>query len=142
MNFLLCKLTLQTSVTALPTEHCQTDEQPAAMCSDFIHSGKFFDMDFIHSGEFLDIDAKQRLEKVDERLTCAVCLRRYQDPRMLYCRHSFCRECLVDMVAKQSRDPQYPLGVYLCCTQEIFDLLAFMRNNFLFKTIKGALLFS
>ena len=77
------------SVAALPTEHCQTDDQPAATHYDFTHSGKF-----------LDMDAKQRLEKVDEQLTCAVCLRHYHDPRMLDCRHSFCRECLVDMVMK------------------------------------------
>ena len=56
----------------LPTESCQTEDQSAATHSDLTHSSKFVDM-----------DTKQQLEKVDERLTCAICLRRYQDPRML-----------------------------------------------------------
>ena len=55
-------------------------------------------------------EAKRRLEQVDERLSCAVCLGRYRDPRMLDCRHSFCKRCLVDVLKKRLWDPQYPLG--------------------------------
>ncbi len=59
-------------------------------------------------------DAIRRMEQVryqvDERLSCAVCLNRFEDPRMLDCRHSFCRRCLEDVVTRRPLDPDHPLG--------------------------------
>ena len=34
------------------------------------------------------------LKKLDEQLTCSVCLNRYTQPRTLPCLHSFCHDCL------------------------------------------------
>ncbi|NWT05665.1 TRI59 protein, partial [Mionectes macconnelli] len=34
------------------------------------------------------------MERLEEELTCAVCFGIYQDPRVLPCSHTFCRECL------------------------------------------------
>jgi hypothetical protein len=59
---------------------------------------------------------RQRIEKVDiwklgqnyvimaagalsEHLTCAVCLELFDDPRLLLCRHTFCRKCLISVSA-------------------------------------------
>ncbi|XP_027541648.1 tripartite motif-containing protein 59 isoform X2 [Neopelma chrysocephalum] len=36
----------------------------------------------------------QAMERLEEELTCAVCCGIYQDPRVLPCSHTFCRECL------------------------------------------------
>jgi len=69
------------------------------------------DSEITLSGEYsVDAEVKRKLEQVDERLSCAVCLGRFEDPRMLDCRHSFCRKCLVDVVTKRLWDPQYPVG--------------------------------
>lgn len=83
---------------------------------DRVHSrpmGSERDNEFGRSLPILDMEAKRRLEQVDERLSCAVCLGRYRDPRMLDCRHSFCKRCLVDVLTKRLWDPQFPLGACL-----------------------------
>ena len=36
----------------------------------------------------------EALSKLDSQLTCAVCLERYTDPRMLSCHHSYCKHCI------------------------------------------------
>ena len=42
-------------------------------------------------------------EGVDKELTCAICLSRYNQPKILPCLHSYCRGCLEDML-KKSRE--------------------------------------
>ena len=32
--------------------------------------------------------------KLESQLTCAICLDRYNDPRMLPCAHSYCKDCI------------------------------------------------
>ena len=32
--------------------------------------------------------------KLESQLTCAICLDRYDDPRMLPCAHSYCKDCI------------------------------------------------
>ena len=39
--------------------------------------------------------AKEALKKLDQQLTCPVCLDRYTQPRTLPCLHSFCHDCLI-----------------------------------------------
>ena len=43
-------------------------------------------------------NAVETLRNVTERLTCALCLRCYTDPRVLPCLHVFCQQCLEQAV--------------------------------------------
>ncbi len=42
--------------------------------------------------------AKQALEKLEDQLTCAICLDAFKDPKMLNCFHVFCKDCLQRLV--------------------------------------------
>ena len=44
--------------------------------------------------------AEQALEKLDEQLTCAICLDDYKDPKLLNCFHVFCTKCLHPLVCQ------------------------------------------
>ena len=46
---------------------------------------------------------KQALEKLEEQLTCGICLQPYADPKMLQCFHVFCEKCLQPLAR---RSPQ------------------------------------
>ena len=46
------------------------------------------------------------LKKVEEQLTCAVCLNFYTDPRVLPCLHVFCQECL-KLIVKADSESNY-----------------------------------
>ena len=54
--------------------------------------------------------AKQALEKLEDQLTCVICLDAFKDPKMLNCFHVFCKDCLQRLVVK---DRQGQLS--LCC---------------------------
>ena len=84
------------------------------------------DSDVILNGEYLDAEpeVKLKLEQVEERLSCPVCLRRFDDPRLLDCCHSFCRECLVDVLTNRLRYPQYPIGAYV-----MYDPIALSQDR-------------
>lgn len=43
-------------------------------------------------------------EDVDKELTCAICLSRYETPKVLPCLHTYCKSCLDDLLTK-SREP-------------------------------------
>ena len=51
--------------------------------------------------------ARARFEQVDQRLCCPVCLVRFRDPRLLNCTHSFCKDCLLDVLAKKMKNMEY-----------------------------------
>ena len=44
---------------------------------------------------------KQALSKLDEQLTCAICLERYTDPRSLSCHHVYCTDCISRLETQQ-----------------------------------------
>ena len=48
---------------------------------------------------------QEAVSKLDAQLTCAVCLDRYVDPRVLTCHHSFCKKCigLIPQVREQGK---------------------------------------
>lgn len=39
-------------------------------------------------------DLQSCLRKLEEALTCSICLDTFRDPRILKCRHTFCLSCL------------------------------------------------
>ena len=54
--------------------------------------------------------AKQALEKLEDQLTCAICLDAFEDPKLLQCFHVYCKDCLQRLVVT---DRQGQLS--LCC---------------------------
>ena len=48
------------------------------------------------------------LARLDQQLSCAICLERYYEPRILKCSHSFCRRCLVQLLEQRADDPENP----------------------------------
>ena len=42
------------------------------------------------------------LKKLEDQLTCPVCLSDYKDPRVLQCIHTFCLKCLNDLAKRES----------------------------------------
>ena len=46
--------------------------------------------------------AESLRSKVEEHLTCSVCLKQLQDPKVLPCLHSYCHDCIVNL-AKNAR---------------------------------------
>ena len=42
--------------------------------------------------------AKQALEKLEDQLTCAICLDAFKDPKLLQCFHVYCKDCLQRLV--------------------------------------------
>ena len=43
------------------------------------------------------------IEKLEERLKCAICLESYTDPKLLQCFHVYCRDCLVRLVIRDQQ---------------------------------------
>ena len=53
---------------------------------------------------------KTALKKLEDQLTCAICLDAFKDPKLLQCFHVFCKDCLQQLVVQ---DQQGRLS--LCC---------------------------
>ena len=49
------------------------------------------------------------MQRIREELICAVCLDFLREPKVLLCAHSFCQQCLREMVNRQ-RPRQQPLA--------------------------------
>lgn len=47
--------------------------------------------------------AEKALQKVEDQLSCSVCLETYTDPRLLPCFHVFCQKCLAKLVEKSQQ---------------------------------------
>ena len=48
-------------------------------------------------------------QKLDEQLTCPICLDRYRSPKALPCLHTFCKECvkqIFDHVKQEVKCPE------------------------------------
>ena len=54
--------------------------------------------------------AKQALKKLEDQLTCAICLDAFKDPKLLQCFHVYCKDCLQRLVVTD-RQGQFSL----CC---------------------------
>ena len=45
-------------------------------------------------------ETKQALKKLEDQLTCAICLDAFKDPKLLQCFHVYCKECLKKLVVQ------------------------------------------
>ena len=50
----------------------------------------------------------QLSSRLEQQLSCAICLERYDEPRILKCSHSFCRRCLASLLERRAADPENP----------------------------------
>jgi len=53
--------------------------------------------------------AEQALRKLEDQLTCGVCLDSYTEPKLLQCFHVFCKQCLERLVVQDRK------GLSLSC---------------------------
>ena len=54
--------------------------------------------------------AEKAIEKLEDQLTCAICLDDLKDPKLLQCFHVYCKSCLHELVIKDRQGQ-----VSLCC---------------------------
>ena len=57
--------------------------------------------------------AKQALKKLEDQLTCAICLDAFKDPKLLQCFHVYCKDCLQQLVVTD-RQGQLSLSCPTC----------------------------
>ena len=57
--------------------------------------------------------AKQALKKLQDQLTCAICLDAFKDPKLLQCFHVYCKDCLQRLVVTD-RQGQFSLRCPTC----------------------------
>jgi DNA-binding beta-propeller fold protein YncE len=86
------------------------------------------------------------LKKLEDELTCLICLHIYTDPKLLQCVHVYCQQCLVPLVA-QNQQEQFGITCPSCRqvtpvpdggtvglksayhTNNLLEILASSRNN-------------
>ena len=52
--------------------------------------------------------AEEALRKLEDQLTCAICLDAFKDPKLLQCFHVYCKDCLQRLVFRQDNDQDQP----------------------------------
>ena len=57
--------------------------------------------------------AKQAIKKLEDQLTCAICLDDFKDPKLLQCFHVYCKDCLQRLVV-QDQQGQLSLSCPTC----------------------------
>ena len=50
-----------------------------------------------------DTATVKALRKLEDQLTCAICLEDYKEPKLLHCFHIFCKECLERLVVQEQQ---------------------------------------
>ena len=65
---------------------------------------------------FMAVKPSSGLLKLEEQLTCPVCLDLYTNPKILPCHHSLCQECLEGLPQeREARGDTYYLSCPTCC---------------------------
>ena len=59
-------------------------------------------------------DKSSAMTKLDDITECCICLKTFTDPRMLPCIHTFCFQCIQDMVDKVGKINQCALPCPVC----------------------------
>ena len=54
----------------------------------------------VQSDWFSAAQHAESLEKLNQELTCPICLKHFEEPKVLPCCHYYCRECIVQMQAR------------------------------------------
>ena len=52
--------------------------------------------------------AEKALQKIQDQVTCGICLEPYKQPRLLKCFHVFCEQCLKDLVKREGQSLPCP----------------------------------
>ena len=65
--------------------------------------------------------AKKALKKLEDQLTCAVCLEAFKDPKLLQCFHVYCKDCLKPLVV-QDQQGQLSLRCPTCRQSTLLPL--------------------
>ena len=84
------------------------------------------------------LTASEALKKLEQQLTCPVCLERYNHPRTLPCLHSYCHDCLDSFPVDVQGDDKHLISCPVCRqTAQLPDKgvssfqTAFLINSFL-----------
>ena len=69
--------------------------------------------------------------KVEEHLTCAICLEQFKDPKVLPCLHSYCHECIVklDQTGNKITCPECRTTVEVRRKLKVFYLILFYLSG-------------
>ena len=83
--------------------------------------------------------AKQALKKLEDQLTCAICLDAFKDPKLLQCFHVYCKDCLQRLVITDRqgqlslRCPTYRQSTLLPPATSVSDLQPAFHIHHLFE---------
>ena len=92
--------------------------------------------------------AKQALKKLEDQLTCAICLDAFKDPKLLQCFHVYCKECLQKLVVQDQqrqvtlrcptcrRSTQLPQGSTVSDLQPAFHIHHLFEIQDAFEKVK------
>eukprot|EP00027_Filamoeba_sp_ATCC50430_P018149 CAMPEP_0168568772 /NCGR_PEP_ID=MMETSP0413-20121227/15765_1 /TAXON_ID=136452 /ORGANISM="Filamoeba nolandi, Strain NC-AS-23-1" /LENGTH=582 /DNA_ID=CAMNT_0008601149 /DNA_START=10 /DNA_END=1758 /DNA_ORIENTATION=+ len=77
------------------------------------------------------------MEKINEQLTCPVCLERFKEPKVLPCLHTFCKDCL-DQIFSKSKDNSFACPTCRAKTPINKSGISGLPTNFLINNILEA----
>ena len=60
-------------------------------------------------------NSASELENLRDQITCSICFTVFEDPKILPCHHTYCRQCLSDMARSAQRTPARASSVRITC---------------------------
>ncbi|XP_043941108.1 tripartite motif-containing protein 65 [Protopterus annectens] len=82
--------------------------------------------------------ASQNGQKLEEKLSCAICLEVFKAPTTILCGHNFCMQCINDHWDKRNREETVEIKVYDCpqCRKTIAERPALSKNIVLSEIVE------